>query len=148
MKTSGATKMKPFKAGIRSSCIWRWRSPNLPGIRAGGSDQLWGFVRRRDASWRQSCVFLREGLGGRGGGGGGNTQGPIWAAERPRGPLPGSPGVASLRSLSSPETLPTHSLGIAGETGFSPECTQKGKKMSGIVVSNNPNYRSLLMPFL
>lgn len=63
------------------------------------------------------------------GGGGGDAQGPLWAAERPRGPLPGSPGVASLRLFSSPETLPTPSLGIAGETGFSPECTQKSNNL-------------------
>lgn len=50
-------------------------------------------------------------------------------AEEQRGrPIPGSPGVPSLHSLFSSEILPTPSLGIAGETGFSPEYTHTKKK--------------------
>lgn len=60
-----------------------------------------------------------------------NTQRPIQTAEERRGPpVPGSPGTSSLHLLSNLETLPTPSLGIAGETGFSPEYTKTNQQQT------------------
>lgn len=61
-------KIKRFKAGIISSCTRRQCSPNLPGIRAGGSNPVWGFAGRWGALQKRSHVFLLEGLGWGGGG--------------------------------------------------------------------------------
>lgn len=53
-----------------------------------------------------------------------NTQRLIQTAEEL---VSGSPGASSLHLLSSPEILPTLSLRIAHETGFSPEYTHTQK---------------------
>lgn len=53
-----------------------------------------------------------------------NTQRLIQTAEEL---VSGSPGASSLHLLSSPEILPTLSLRIAHETGFSPEYTHTKK---------------------